>query len=170
MLHYFAFNILDGKQVTVMPYIKSSSNNEEETENYKKSKWKSQEEALRNEEDIAESGRIFIRNLSYTTTENDIEELFSKFGTRLIKFLVTFHSNYFFKGPISELNLPIDSFTRKMKGFGTITFLMPEHAVKAYTELDGTILHGRMLHLLPGISKDSTNDDNLEGNYKETIK
>lgn len=35
-----------------------------------------------------------------------------------------------------------------------MTFLMPEHAVKAFKELDGTVLHGRMLHLLPGKSKD----------------
>lgn len=46
-----------------------------------------------------------------------------------------------------------------MKGFGTVTFLMPEHAVKAYSELDGTILHGRMLHLLPGKAKDEPDDD-----------
>lgn len=43
--------------------------------------------------------------------------------------------------------------TRKPKGFGTVTFLMTEHAVKAYSELDGTIVDGRMLHLLPGKAK-----------------
>lgn len=43
-------------------------------------KWKDQEESLRNEETIAESGRIFVRNLAYTVTEDDIEKLFSKFG------------------------------------------------------------------------------------------
>lgn len=43
-------------------------------------KWKDQEESLRNEETIAESGRIFVRNLAYTVTEDDIEQLFSKFG------------------------------------------------------------------------------------------
>lgn len=31
---------------------------------------------------------------------------------------------------------------------------MPEHAVKAYSELDGSILQGRMLHLLPAKAKD----------------
>lgn len=52
-----------------------------------------------------------------------------------------------------------------MKGFGTVTFLMPEHAVKAYAELDGSILHGRMVHLLPGKTKDETEESNLEGKY-----
>lgn len=30
---------------------------------------------------------------------------------------------------------------------------MPEHAVKAYSELDGSILDGRMLHVLPAKAK-----------------
>lgn len=37
---------------------------------------------------------------------------------------------------------------------------MPEHAVKAYTELDGTIFHGRMMHLLPGKAKVNLEDGN----------
>lgn len=53
--------------------------------------------------------------------------------------------------------------TRKLKGFGVVTFLMPEHAVKAYSELDGSILHGRMLHLLPGKSKDLPEELNNPG-------
>lgn len=32
------------------------------------------------EEDIAESGRLFVRNLPYTCTEEEIKELFSKHG------------------------------------------------------------------------------------------
>lgn len=32
------------------------------------------------EEDVAESGRLFIRNLPYTCIEEDIQELFSKHG------------------------------------------------------------------------------------------
>lgn len=53
------------------------------------------------------------------------------------------------------MNLPVDKVTRKLKGFGTVTFLMPEHAVKAYTELDGSVQDGRMLHLLPAKSQKS---------------
>jgi len=37
---------------------------------------------------------------------------------------------------------------------------MPEHAVKAYTELYGTIFHGRMMHLLPGKAKVNLEDGN----------
>lgn len=32
------------------------------------------------EEDVAESGRLFVRNLPYTCTEEEITELFTKHG------------------------------------------------------------------------------------------
>lgn len=59
------------------------------------------------------------------------------------------------KGPLSEVIVPIDKITRKIKGYGIVTYVIPEHAIKAFNELDGTIFHGRMLHLLPGKSKES---------------
>lgn len=43
-------------------------------------KWQEQEAKLKNEETVAESGRIFIRNLPYVVSEDDIKELFEKFG------------------------------------------------------------------------------------------
>lgn len=49
----------------------------------KPSKWKKQE-TLEQEETVSESGRIFARNLSYTVTENDIEQLFAKYGEFLL--------------------------------------------------------------------------------------
>lgn len=62
---------------------------------------------------------------------------------------------FVYQGPITEVIVPIDKVTRKIKGYGIITFLFPEHAIKAYSELDGNIFHGRMLHLLPGKSKEN---------------
>ncbi|KAI0235221.1 putative RNA-binding protein 19 [Lamellibrachia satsuma] len=106
------------------------------------------------DETVAESGRLFARNLPYCCTENELEELFGKYGQ------------------LTEVHLPIDSFTRKMKGFAFITFMMPEHAVKAYTALDGTTFQGRMLHLLPGKAKkeeevSKTTDENSYKKKKE---
>ena len=49
----------------------------------------------------------------------------------------------FNEGLLTEVNLPIDSLTKKVKGFAFITFMIPEHAVKAFTELDGTVFQVR---------------------------
>lgn len=135
-------SFIDGKQVYVH-YLKDDTNSHSHIiENTKiKDKWKQQEESLKMEENVAESGRIFVRNLPYTTTEDELQRVFENFG------------------PITEVIVPLDKVTRKLKGYGVITFLIPEHAVKAYTELDGTIFHGRMLHLLPGKPKESIEND-----------
>nr|XP_012324436.1 probable RNA-binding protein 19 isoform X1 [Aotus nancymaae] len=93
------------------------------------------------EENLAESGRLFVRNLPYTSTEEDLEKLFSKYG------------------PLSELHYPIDSLTKKPKGFAFVTFMFPEHAVKAYSEVDGQVFQGRMLHVLPSTIKKETSED-----------
>ncbi|XP_046390578.1 probable RNA-binding protein 19 [Ischnura elegans] len=139
---------LAGRQIMVNKY---EEKDKKEAEDQDKSpwNWKNQEESLQNEETIGESGRIFVRNLAYTVTMEDVEQLFAKYG------------------PLVEVNVPVDWMTRKPKGFGTITFMIPEHAVKAYSELDGKAFHGRMLHLLPGKAKPEE-DESLEGlTYKQ---
>ncbi|XP_073322755.1 probable RNA-binding protein 19 [Pagrus major] len=87
------------------------------------------------EEDVAESGRLFVRNLPYTCTEEEIKELFEKHG------------------PLSEVLFPIDNLTKKPKGFAFITYMIPENAVTALGQLDGHVFQGRMLHLLPSTVK-----------------
>lgn len=61
--------------------------------------------------------------------------------------------------------MPIDSISRQPKGFATVTFMMPEHAVKAFTELDGTSFCGRMLHLLPAKTEKLDNESD-DGRYR----
>lgn len=63
--------------------------------------------------------------------------------------------NVLTSGPLAEVHMPVDRETRRMKGFATVTFVMPEQAVAAYSKLDGTVFHGRMLHLLPAKTKHS---------------
>lgn len=119
---------------------------EEEEQNTKKKR----EEKINCEETIGESGGIFVRNLAYVVSEEEVTSLFEKYG------------------PLAEVNMPIDPVLRQPKGFATVTFVMPEHAVKAYTELDGTAFCGRMLHLLPAKTEKLENDDDEEGlSFKE---
>ncbi|KAL1132504.1 hypothetical protein AAG570_010459 [Ranatra chinensis] len=111
-------------------------------------RWKEQNESLSKEECIAESGRIFIRNLSYTVTEEELQKLFEKYG------------------PVTEIILPVDRLTRQVKGYGVVTYMIPENAAKAYMSLDGTVLHGRMLHLLPGKPKNDETDEEGDLSFK----
>jgi hypothetical protein len=88
-----------------------------------------------------ENGRLFVRNLCYTCSEQDLEKLFSPYA------------------PIVETNMPIDSFSKTPKGFAYVTFMFPEKALKAFNELDGTIFQGRMLHIIPARSKKDDHDE-----------
>ena len=79
--------------------------------------------------------------MAFTCTEEDIEALFGKYG------------------PLSEVHLPLDKNTHKIIGIGFVTFLMPEHAVKAFAEVDGHVFQGRLLHILPAKAKKSAEED-----------
>ncbi|NWV42008.1 RBM19 protein, partial [Grantiella picta] len=114
--------------------------------------WQRQLRDDEEEEDLSESGRLFVRNLPFTSTEEDLEKIFSKYG------------------PLSEIHFPIDKLTKRPKGFAFITYMMPEHAVKALAELDGQVFQGRMMHLLPStIKKEKTEDGDAEdsSSYKK---
>lgn len=105
------------------------------------------------EEDVAESGRLFIRNLPYTCTEEEIKELFSKHGelknlciykptvyTQMLSPVkINSCNSTFVIGPISEVLFPIDNLTKRPKGFAFVTYMIPENAVTALAQLDGHI-------------------------------
>jgi multiple RNA-binding domain-containing protein 1 len=95
-----------------------------------------------------ENGRLFIRNLSYSCKEEELEKLFSSYG------------------PLVEVTIPLDGFSKVAKGFAYVQCMFPEKAIKAFNDLDGTIFQGRMLHIIPAKNKkQETNDD--EGNLKQ---
>ena len=47
--------------------------------------------------------------------------------------------------------------------FAFILFAVPSDAVRAFKELDGTDLQGRLMHIIPGDDKRVGKDDDLEG-------
>ncbi|CAF0997132.1 unnamed protein product [Adineta ricciae] len=102
-------------------------------------------------ESIGETGELFVRNLSYRTAEQDLETLFSPFGQ------------------ITSINMPIDSLTKQPKGFAHVTFMFPEHALRAFNELDGHAFQGRLLHILPGkTQQQQSQPDSSESNNNQT--
>jgi len=73
------------------------------------------------------STKLFVGNLSFNTTENDLQDAFAAHGT------------------VVEANLLMDRVTGKPRGFGFITMSTPEEAQKAIDSLNGTELAGRAL-------------------------
>ncbi len=139
-------SFIGGHQILVKIYDKDLI---QRTMEARESKWRQQEETLNNlEETVGQSGRLFVRNLTYTVTEDELEALFKPFG------------------PLAEVHLPIDKVSRQVKGFGFVTFVIPENAVQAYTKLDGTSFQGRTLHLIPAKpAKDDDQDDGDGGGH-----
>ena len=71
------------------------------------------------------SKKIFVGNLSFQTTENNLTEAFAQHGT------------------VEAVALITDRDTGRSKGFGFVT--MTDGADKAIAELSGSELNGRML-------------------------
>ncbi|ORZ02049.1 hypothetical protein BCR41DRAFT_313562, partial [Lobosporangium transversale] len=92
-------------------------------------------------EKIADTGRLFVRNLPYTCTEDELRKLFEKFG------------------PLSEIHMPISKDTKKPKGYAYVLYLLPEHAVKAFAALDKKFFMGRLLHILASKEKPQPKED-----------
>ncbi|GJJ68797.1 multiple RNA-binding domain-containing protein 1 [Entomortierella parvispora] len=90
---------------------------------------------------IADTGRLFVRNLAYTCTEDDLRKLFEKFG------------------PLSEVHMPIAKDTKKPKGYAYVLFLLPEHAINAFSALDKKMFMGRLLHIIASKEKPQPKED-----------
>ena len=75
------FVCVEGKRIAINQLeLKTSESSNSDYSTRDCDKWKRQEEGLKNEEDIVESGRIFIRNLPYSCTEDELQKVFEKFG------------------------------------------------------------------------------------------
>eukprot|EP01128_Nolandella_sp_AFSM9_P005639 TRINITY_DN2763_c0_g1_i2.p1 TRINITY_DN2763_c0_g1~~TRINITY_DN2763_c0_g1_i2.p1 ORF type:complete len:823 (+),score=242.47 TRINITY_DN2763_c0_g1_i2:26-2470(+) len=96
--------------------------------------------------DIGDSGRLFIRNLSYQTTEQDLREAFEIYGE------------------LDEVHVPLDKVTGVSKGFAFLQFVNPPDALMAVSNLDATTFQGRLLHILPAKpARDGNQDVDGEG-------
>ena len=73
------------------------------------------------------STKLFVGNLSFNTTENDLQDAFAAHGT------------------VVEANLMMDRMTGRPRGFGFITMGSAEEAEKAIQAMNGAQLDGRAL-------------------------
>jgi cold-inducible RNA-binding protein len=73
------------------------------------------------------SNKLYVGNLSYNTTENDLQDTFAAHGT------------------VIETNLMTDRVTGRARGFGFVTMSTADEANNAVTGLNGVSLDGRAL-------------------------
>jgi cold-inducible RNA-binding protein len=73
------------------------------------------------------STKLFVGNLSFNTTENDLQDAFAAHGT------------------VVEANLMMDRMSGRPRGFGFVTMSTPEEAQKAIEAMNGAALDGRNL-------------------------
>jgi RNA recognition motif-containing protein len=71
--------------------------------------------------------KLFVGNLSFNTTENDLQDAFAAHGT------------------VTEANLMTDRSTGRPRGFGFVTMGSPEEAQRAIEAMNGAMVDGRSL-------------------------
>jgi len=71
--------------------------------------------------------KLYVGNLSFNTTENELQELFAQAGT------------------VQEVTLMQDKFTGKSRGFAFVTMSSDEDAQNAISKFNGQTVEGRAL-------------------------
>ena len=73
--------------------------------------------------------KLYVGNLSFETTENDLQDLFEQHGT------------------VGEVQLMMDRMTGKSRGFAFVTMTDNAQGTAAMTALNGQDLNGRALNV-----------------------
>ena len=73
------------------------------------------------------SNKLFVGNLSFNISENDLQDAFAAHGT------------------VVEANLMVDRMSGRPRGFGFVTMATAEEAQKAIAALNGAQIDGRAL-------------------------
>lgn len=73
------------------------------------------------------SNKLFVGNISFNATENDLQDAFAPHGN------------------VTEAKLMMDHTTGRPRGFGFVTMSTDEEAQKAVEAMNGTSIDGRAL-------------------------
>lgn len=73
--------------------------------------------------------KLFVGNLDYTVTSDDLKQAFAQFGT------------------IVDAVVIMDKMTGRSRGFGFVEFTKPEEAKAAIEKLNGSELKGRKINV-----------------------
>jgi RNA recognition motif-containing protein len=81
---------------------------------------------------------IYVGNLSYQATTEDLTEVFAEYGT------------------VKQIYLPVDKETGKMRGFGFVEMSTDAEEDAAISELDGAEWMGRQLRVNKARPREAT--------------
>jgi cold-inducible RNA-binding protein len=73
------------------------------------------------------NNKLFVGNLSFQTTENELNDVFAAYGT------------------VTEANLMMDRATSRSRGFAFVVMSTDEEAQKAIAAMNGADLNGRAI-------------------------
>ncbi len=90
------------------------------------------------------SNKLFVGNLSFNTTENDLQDAFAAHGT------------------VVEANLMVDRASGRPRGFGFVTMGSPEEAQKAIDAMNGSKLGDRSIT----VNEARPKEQRSEGGYR----
>jgi cold-inducible RNA-binding protein len=76
---------------------------------------------------LAVAKKLFVGNLDFSTSENDLRDLFAQ------------------QGSVASADIVLDRMTGRSRGFGFVTYDSDEDAQRAIGALDGTDLNGRRI-------------------------
>jgi RNA recognition motif-containing protein len=89
--------------------------------------------------------KLFVGNLSFNTTENDLHDAFAAHGT------------------VTEANLMMDRASGRPRGFAFVTMSSPEEAQKAIDAMNGANLDGRNLTVNEARPKEERSEGGFRG-------
>ncbi|KAI1790828.1 RNA-binding domain-containing protein [Ganoderma leucocontextum] len=101
---------------------------------------------------IRQTSRLFLRNLTFACSEDEIRDLFQVHGD------------------VSQVHLVLDPKTQQSKGLAYVSFAKPEHAVAAFETLDKTSFQGRLLHVLPAVDRKGKVEEAEGDGKKRTVR
>src|SRR5262245_59796990 len=91
------------------------------------------------------SNKLFVGNLSFNTTENELQDLFAGCGS------------------VTDVNLITDRMSGRSKGFAFVTMSAPEEAQNAIQNLNGKDINGRAMNVSEARPREERGDRGFGG-------
>ena len=91
--------------------------------------------------------KIYVGNLNFSTTENDLSTMFSQYG------------------PVESVSIITDRYTGRSRGFGFIEMEQADAATAAISALNGQELDGRALRVNEANERPRRDDRDRDRSY-----